>query len=86
MNYYIETYQDGKQLLGSDFTTIVRDAKTGRKLRNRIKSHIARMYSLRAIKSHLNKPYSILVRDFEGRVISNQVEYPGSINPKHIGQ
>lgn len=39
MNYYIETYQDGKQLLGSDFTKIVRNCKSRVKLNNAIKTH-----------------------------------------------
>lgn len=64
MNYYIETYQNGKQLLGSDFTTIVRDCKTNRKLNNAIKSHYERLESLRTIKPFLNNGFYIKTVNF----------------------
>ena len=60
MNYYIETYQDGKQLLGSDFTTIVKNA--GKiKLQNAIKRHDQRLKSLSSLKTSLLKGYEIRV-------------------------
>lgn len=46
MNYYIQTYQNGRQLLGSDFTTLVRDCKTNRKLNNAINRHKKHLESL----------------------------------------
>lgn len=59
MNYYIETYQNGKQLLGSDFTKIVRDCKTSRKLNNAIKLHTFSIESLKSIKPYLNNGYEV---------------------------
>lgn len=59
MNYYIETYQNGRQLLGSDFTRIVRNCKTDRKLNNAIKAHKNHLQSLTTINPYLNKGYEL---------------------------
>lgn len=64
MNYFIETYQDGKQLLGSDFTSIVRDCKTGRKLKNAIARHHRRVKALISIKPFLLNGYEIKTAKF----------------------
>lgn len=34
MDYIIESFQDGKQVLGSDYSRIVRNAKTMKKVQN----------------------------------------------------
>jgi hypothetical protein len=59
MNYYIETYQDGRQLLGSDFTKIVRNCKTDRKLNNAIKAHKQHLQSLVSINPFLSNGYEL---------------------------
>ncbi len=64
MNYYIETYQDGKQLLGSDFTKTVRNCKSERKLKNAIETHKQTIESLKAIKPFLNKGYELKTVSF----------------------
>ena len=69
MNYYIETYQDGKQLLGSDFTTIVRDCKTGRKLDNAVKRHTCKLNNLKAIRPFLNAGYDVKILKISGTIL-----------------
>lgn len=64
MNYYIETYQDGKQLLGSDFTKIVKDCKTDRKLKNAVKAHKLHLELLKGIKPFLNNGYEVKTVSF----------------------
>lgn len=59
MNYYIETYHNGRQLLGSDFTKIVRNCKTNRKLNNAIAAHKKHLQSLVATKPYLNEGYDL---------------------------
>lgn len=34
MNYIIESFEDGKQVLGSDYSRIIRNAKTMKKVQN----------------------------------------------------
>ncbi len=64
MIHYIETFDnEGRQLLGSDFTTIVRDAKTQKKVANAIKRHRLRVENLKTIKPSLNNGYSIQVKN-----------------------
>jgi hypothetical protein len=59
MNYYIETYQNGTQLLGSDFTKIVRNCKSNLKLQNAINKHISSLNSLMKIKPYLKNGYTL---------------------------
>jgi len=65
MNYYIETYQNGVQLLGSDYTKIVKDCKSKVKLNNAVRFHKANLASL-AVNIHpsLNNGYELKVVPF----------------------
>lgn len=64
MNYYIETYQNGYQILGSDFTKIVKGCKSIIKLQNAIKLHKNSLESLKSIKPYLCNGYEIKVIPF----------------------
>lgn len=58
MTTYIETFQDGKKLLGSDFTVIVRNA-TPRKIanaKNNLESYLKRLVN---IKPYLSAGWEI---------------------------
>lgn len=52
---YIETWVNGVQKLGSDFTSVYRDLITQRKLDNAIKKHIKKLESLKSIHPDLLK-------------------------------
>jgi outer membrane phospholipase A len=64
MNYYIKTYQNEKQLLGSDFTKIVKNCKNETKLINAINLHKSTLRTLLNIKSFLENGYTIKVQKF----------------------
>ena len=64
MNYYITTYQNEKQLLGSDFTKIVRNCKSETKLVNAINLHKQTLRTLLNIKPFLNNGYTIKINKF----------------------
>lgn len=64
MNYYIETYQNDTQLLGSDFTKIVKNCKSAKKLNNAIQSHRAYLTALSDIKPFLKNGYKIKFKPF----------------------
>lgn len=53
MNYYIETWQNGIQLLGSDYTKIVRNCRSKKKLNNAIDSHKTYLKTLASLKPNL---------------------------------
>lgn len=59
MNYYIQTWQNGVQLLGTDYSRIVRDCKTSRKLNNAIKQHKENLLRLHIVHPNLNEPYEV---------------------------
>jgi hypothetical protein len=62
MTYYIETYQNSTQLLGSDFTTVVRNVHTGengRKMLNAKIMHADKLRRLKNIHPSLSKGYHI---------------------------
>lgn len=61
MTYFIETYQNGKPLLGSDFTTIVKNCRGDIKLKNAIIRHNNRLISLSNIKPFLLNKYSLKI-------------------------
>jgi hypothetical protein len=57
MKHYIETHQNGKQLLGSDFTLVFNDFRAypgATIVRNRIAQLEKRIESLKPIKPYLN--------------------------------
>lgn len=64
MNYYIETYQNGTRLIGSDFTKIVRNCKSNKKLNNAIESHKIYLVALSNIKPFLKSGYQIKTNPF----------------------
>jgi len=72
MNYYITTYQNEKQLLGSDFTKIVKNCKTERKLTNAINLHKQTLRALLNIKPFLENGYTIKVQKIE-KVLHPQI-------------
>ena len=53
MNYSIQTWQDGKQLLGSDYSSFVKDAKSKVKLENAISAKVNTLRSLVSINPYL---------------------------------
>lgn len=58
MDYVLQTYQDGKQLLGSDFSRIVRNA-TPRKIDRETQSLTAYLYALASLKCYLKEGFVI---------------------------
>jgi hypothetical protein len=57
MKHYIETHQNGKQLLGTDFTLVFNDSRSypgATIVRNRIAQLEKRIDSLKGIKPFLN--------------------------------
>lgn len=56
---YIETYVNGVQRLGSDFTSVRRELTTQRKLDNAIKAHVKKLDNLSAIYPDLKGNYQI---------------------------
>ena len=65
-NYYIKTYDsEGKQLLGTDFTTIVKSCSySGKKFNNALKQHNAKLESLKSIKPFLNDGWALEYEKF----------------------
>lgn len=61
MNYCITTYQNEKQLLGSDFTKIVKNCKTKKKLINAVNLHKSTLRTLLNIKPFLENGYTIKI-------------------------
>jgi hypothetical protein len=61
MNYYITTYQNGQRLLGSDFTKIVRNCKSEKKLVNAVNLHKQTLRALLNIKPFLDNGYTIKI-------------------------
>lgn len=60
--YILETHQNGKQLLGSDYSRIVRDCKSTVKLNNAVNLLGESLESLKSIKPFLNDGYQIIVK------------------------
>jgi len=56
---FFQTYQENNQLLGSDFTTIVTNCNTQRKLDNAIARHIKKINSLITIKPFLKGGFQV---------------------------
>ena len=56
---FIQTFQNGAQLLGSDMTTVVHNCDTARKLGNAINRHIKRLQLLEDIHPNLKSNYTI---------------------------
>jgi hypothetical protein len=56
---FIETWQDGVQLLGSDMTSICKDITTKKKLDNAIKSHVERLKQHTSIHPNLSRNYQL---------------------------
>lgn len=51
---YFETWQNGQQRLGTDFSNVFYNLDTERKLKNALKKHINRIEALRSIYKNLN--------------------------------
>lgn len=64
MNYAITTYQNGKQLLGTDFTKIVKNCKSPVKLNNALRQHKDNLKRLENIKPYLVNGYTILINKY----------------------
>lgn len=64
MNYYITTYQNDQQLLGSDFTKIVKNCKSEKKLVNAVNLHKQTLRTLLNIKPFLANGYTIKIHKF----------------------
>lgn len=56
---FIETYVDGIQKLGSDFTSVCHNLNTTKRLDNAIKKHIDRMNLLKIVHPELKGNYQI---------------------------
>ena len=64
MNYYITTYQNDQQLLGSDFTKIVKNCRSEKKLINAVNLHKSTLRALLNIKPFLENGYTIKIQKF----------------------
>lgn len=64
MNYYITTYQKDQQLLGSDFTKIVKNCRSEKKLINAVNLHKQTLRALLNIKPFLENGYTIKIQKF----------------------
>ena len=73
MYYCITTYQNEKQLLGSDFTKIVKNCKSKNKLINEINLHKQTLKTLLNIKPFLNNGYTIKVQKISRHVLHPQI-------------
>lgn len=56
---YFETYINGVQYLGTDFTSIFHDLNTQVKINNAIKKHVKKLDSLKNIHPCLNGNYQV---------------------------
>jgi len=56
---FIETYANGVQLLGSDFSSVCRNIDTQRKLNNAINRHLVKLNSLKGIHPVLKGNFEI---------------------------
>ena len=61
MNYLITTYQDNERVLGTDFSKIVKNCKTEKKLINAVNLHKQTIRTLMTIKPFLNNQYTIKI-------------------------
>lgn len=53
MDYILETFIDGKQQLGSDFSRIVRDVRSNRKIDNAKRALVDSLFKLKKIKPYM---------------------------------
>lgn len=56
---YIETHVNGRQMLGSDFTSVCRNLDTPRKLNNAIQRHVKKLDNLKILHPELKGNYQV---------------------------